>query len=248
MTSQDLFANSVRDIINANRELKKSPDGWQSYIGTIHSCVNNIDISGVMLDNGRLGERLQIIDEVQEFAYFDADNGGIDVLARWCEKEWNRIKESYPEHATAFEGHGRWWLLNAQQYVAKISREEGSDEEDAVADRRRGTEDYYQARVAFSSAVGLFKQSEENAKKHHCLTGKLLELKAEACISLGNVSSTRDSRPHFEAALDALRAAERLQGYRLPTHLTQYVSLVRHIGRLLISSGRYLREHEYVLR
>ncbi|KAG0638657.1 hypothetical protein HOY80DRAFT_152900 [Tuber brumale] len=231
MSPQDLFANSVREIIHANRALKKSPDSWQNYIGTVHSCVNNIDQSGVMLDNGRLGERVQIIDEVQEFVYFDADNGGIDALANWCVREWNRIKESYPDHVRAFEGHGRWWLLNAQQFVAKIAREEESDEDDAVADRRRGTENYYQARVAFASAVGLFKQSEENAKKQHCLTGKLLELKAEAYISLGNVSSTRDSRPHFEAALDALRTAERFQGYTLPAHLTQY-----------------LREHEYVLR
>lgn len=60
--------------------------------------------------------------------------------------------------------------------MAKIASSEESDEEDAVADRRRGTENYYQARVAFASAVSLFKQSEENAKKHHCLTGKLLEL------------------------------------------------------------------------
>jgi len=68
--------------------------------------------------------------------------------------------------------------------VAKIAREEESDEEDAVADRRRGTENYYQARVAFASAVSLFKQAEENAKKHHCLTGKLLELVSYALSPL----------------------------------------------------------------
>ncbi|PUU73379.1 hypothetical protein B9Z19DRAFT_1095110 [Tuber borchii] len=231
MSHQDLFTNSVREIVNVNRALKRNPDSWQNFIGTVHSYVSNIDQSGVMFDNARLEERLQIIDEVQEFAYFDTDNGGIEGLANWCVREWNRIKESYPDHVGAFEGHGRWWLLNAQQFVAKIASSEESDEEDSVADRRRGTENYYQARVAFASAVSLFKQSEENAKKHHCLTGKLLELKAEACISLGNVSPTRDSRPHFEVALDALRAAERLQGYTLPAHLTQY-----------------LREHEYVLR
>ena len=68
--------------------------------------------------------------------------------------------------------------------MAKIAREEESDEEDAVADRRRGTENYYQARVAFASAVSLFKQAEENAKKLHCLTGKLLELVSYALSPL----------------------------------------------------------------
>ncbi|RPA96140.1 hypothetical protein L873DRAFT_1829503 [Choiromyces venosus 120613-1] len=221
MSPQDLFNNSASEIINVNRVLKKSPGSWQNYINTVKSCVSNIDQSGVMLDHRRLDQTLQTIDEVQEFAYFDADSGGIEVLANWCVKEWNRIKESYPDHVEAFEGHGRWWLLNAQQFVARIPREDFDEEDDAAADKKRGTENYYQARVALASAVDLFKQSEENARRHYCLTGKLLELKAEACISLGNVSQTRDSRPHFEAALRALREAERLQGYKLPTHLTK---------------------------
>ena len=104
MSHQNLFANSVREITNINRALKSSPDSWQNYISIVHSCVSNIDQSGVMLDNGRLQERLQIIDEVQEFAYFDADNGGVEGLANWCVREWNRIKESYPDHVGAFEG------------------------------------------------------------------------------------------------------------------------------------------------
>lgn len=40
-------------------------------------------------------------------------------------------------------------------------------------------------------------------------------------MSLGNVSTMRNAQQHFRDALMALRAAERMSGYMLPTHLAQ---------------------------
>jgi len=49
--------------------------------------------------------RLQwFLDEVQYFAYFEPDSGGVPDVASWCEREWNRVLSVDPHHVGALTG------------------------------------------------------------------------------------------------------------------------------------------------
>ncbi|GME25415.1 uncharacterized protein LTHEOB_12329 [Neofusicoccum parvum] len=56
-----------------------------------------------------------------------------------------------------------------------------------------------------------------------CMTGDLLEKAAEAYMSLGNVSYSRNSQQYFSQALRYLRMTSGISGYQLPEHLQQYL-------------------------
>lgn len=57
-----------------------------------------------MLSANQLDEKLWLINEVQSFAYFDADSGAITELASWCELEWNRVLGSHPTCVEVLKG------------------------------------------------------------------------------------------------------------------------------------------------
>jgi hypothetical protein len=65
---------------------------------------------------------------------------------------------------------------------------------------------------------------------------------AEAYMSLGNVSSTRDGERLFRQAVLYLRQASDIPGYPLPAHLQRHVCRAAHMWFLLISA-RWLDEY-----
>jgi hypothetical protein len=104
MSSEQLIASAKSGLTTVRISLMRSPSSWQSYIGSVRTCVNYVDQSRIMASPSRLEERLWIIKEVQDFAYYDSDNGGIPELASWCEREWNRVLSTYPSHVGALKG------------------------------------------------------------------------------------------------------------------------------------------------
>jgi hypothetical protein len=57
-----------------------------------------------MYDPRRIEERVWILNEVQYFAYFDPDSGGVPEVTAWCEREWNRVLTTDPSHVVALTG------------------------------------------------------------------------------------------------------------------------------------------------
>ncbi|KAL7272078.1 hypothetical protein RUND412_005129 [Rhizina undulata] len=233
--SEQLISSAKASLSNIRVALSSSPTHWTSYTSSMRTCISQADQSRIMYNNHRLEERIWIINEVQSFAYFISDNGGLIEFASWCEREWNRVLGSDPYHVGALKGLGQAWLSKAQYWLAKIHREEGSpstsdEDDDGIAERRRHTADYVEARATLLPAVDFSARAVQSAQNQCCLTGELLALRAEACMSLGNVSPYKSAQQYFRDALLALRAAESITGYRLPSHLLQY-----------------LRENEYIL-
>lgn len=87
-----------------------------------------------------------------------------------------------PQYTYAgYIGLGQAWLSKAQYWLAKIYHEEGSpasmsDEDDAVAEKRRHTANYVEARAVLMPAVDFFGRSVQSAQVQGCLTGDLLAL------------------------------------------------------------------------
>lgn len=92
MEKHEQLINSAKaGLITIRNTLSHCPSQWKKHTDTVRTCVNNIETSNIMLGSNRLEERLWLITEIQEFAYFDADSGSIADLAAWCEREWNRV-------------------------------------------------------------------------------------------------------------------------------------------------------------
>ncbi|KAL0639692.1 hypothetical protein Q9L58_001259 [Maublancomyces gigas] len=223
---EELVVSSKAELSRVRVSISANPTQWRNFTDPVRTCVSNIEASHIMLDNSRLDERLWLIGEVQNFAYFDADSGATTELASWCEREWNRVLSSHPTNIEALKGLGQAWLSKAQYWLARIHQEEGcsstsGEEDDAVAENRRHTANYVEARAVLMPAVDFFGRAVHIAQDQHRLTGELLALRAEACMSLGNVSALKNAQQQFKDAVIALRAAEQTPGYTLPHHLSQ---------------------------
>lgn len=101
---EQLVVSAKTELSNARVSIYRSPTQWRNFTDTVRACVSNIDTSRIMLGTNRLEERLWFINEVQNFAYFDADSGAITELASWCEREWNRVLDSHPTSVEALKG------------------------------------------------------------------------------------------------------------------------------------------------
>lgn len=101
---EDLVVSAKATLSGIRASISGNPTQWRNYTDSVRTCVCNIDTSRVMLDNSRLDERLWLINEVQNFAYFDADSGATTELASWCEREWNRVLSSDHTSIEAFKG------------------------------------------------------------------------------------------------------------------------------------------------
>lgn len=95
---------------------------------------------------------------------------------------YSRIASAgFPSGAYSYAGLGQAWLSKAQYWLAKIHQEEGSssaggEEDDTVAEKRRHTANYVEARAVLMPAVDFFGRAVQNAQNQHGLTGELLVL------------------------------------------------------------------------
>ncbi|KAF8544247.1 hypothetical protein BDD12DRAFT_59963 [Trichophaea hybrida] len=221
---EQYIASAKAGLTNVHKSLKSNPTHWRSCTSAVKTSISYVDHSRIMYDPRRIEERVWILNEVQYFAYFDPDSGGVPEVTAWCEREWNRVLTTDPSHVVALTGLGSAWLSKAQYLLARIHREEKAcrDIDDASAERRLHTADYVEARAMLQPAVDFFARAVENARNQGRLTGPLLEKMAEASMSLGNVSSSKAARKYFKEALLALQDATAI-GYLLPRHMQQWL-------------------------
>jgi len=71
---------------------------------------------------------------------------------------------------------GQAWLSKSQYWLAQVCHEDRSDDDDDVAERRRYTPNYVEARAALMPAVDFFARAADSASRQNCLTGGLLAL------------------------------------------------------------------------
>lgn len=101
---EELVVSAKAALSRVRASIGEDPTQWRNFTDSVRTCVSNIEASRIMLDNSRLDERLWLINEVQNFAYFDADSGATTGLASWCEREWNRVLSSHPASIEALKG------------------------------------------------------------------------------------------------------------------------------------------------
>lgn len=196
--SAEQYIASAKAGLTSIRSILNTPN-WRSGIPNVRTCISYINSSQLMLNKDRMEERLWILNEVQQFAYHDPDAGGVTELASWCELEYNRILAYDPNHVRALKGRnflqltlnvletvfwqsldcealGQAWLWKSQFWLAKIHHEDSNEDDDRVAERRRHTPNYVEARAALIPAVDFFVRVVECASQQRCLTGELLVL------------------------------------------------------------------------
>jgi hypothetical protein len=103
-SAEGLIASAKTGLTNVRNSLNQYPDNWRNCTDAVRTCITYVEQSRIMTNPNRLEERLWIISEVQNFAYFDADNGYVQDAASWCEREWNKIINNNPHHVGALAG------------------------------------------------------------------------------------------------------------------------------------------------
>ncbi|KAK7725058.1 hypothetical protein SLS57_003971 [Botryosphaeria dothidea] len=206
--------------------LQSHPHAWRNYLQSARGVMAAVDsMSSIGADDWSW-----IVSVLQDLGFADADQGGVTDITNWCQSQWLAILESRPNNTAALRGLGQYWLYRAQPSLAKIHAEErdssgssrGSSGEQA-SETRLHTANYVEARGLLSPASDYFARAVQAAYAEGSVTGVLLEKAAEAYMSLGNVSYSRNSQQYFNQALQYLRMTSSMAGYQLPEHLQQYL-------------------------
>ena len=204
MASEQYIEAAKQGLTNI-RSYLESPT-WRDGAVTVRACISYINASQIMLNENRLEERLWLLNEVLRFAYHDPDAGGITEFSTWCEIEYNRILGTNPSHVTALKGMsrktrtavfvpfelthrvalGKVWLWKSQYWLAKVQNDDRSDDDDNIAERRRYTPNYVEARAALIPAVDFFAEAVDVARRQNRLTGELLALVRDDTLLYSN--------------------------------------------------------------
>ncbi|KAK2785646.1 hypothetical protein FQN52_008334 [Onygenales sp. PD_12] len=175
--------------------------------------------------------QLRILKTLQRVAYHDPDSGGVKDIAQWCVHRWLILLQLQPENWEVSKGLGHAWLLKSQQFLSQIHENDHGPASGKGKARSHSPNDknslhspnYVEARATLVPATEYFSRAVNVAESKGQATGELLILAAEAFMSLGNVSYPQNSEGSFIQAVLYLRKAAKIPGYRLPSHLRQYL-------------------------
>ena len=84
--------------------LQHSSAEWESYLNLAQSITASLDRTPFMESQDRAEEQVWVVEGLQRLAYYDADSGGVQSLANWCQRQWLRILEHDPSRSKALEG------------------------------------------------------------------------------------------------------------------------------------------------
>ncbi|THV46040.1 hypothetical protein BGAL_0424g00070 [Botrytis galanthina] len=238
------MVEQVKSIITLLNEVVSSrPHECETYIPSARSAVTALEHIRFFRDPARFAEQVWIIQGLQSFAFYDADNGSVVDIADFCQNAWLRVLRNYPDNVDVLTGLGNNWLQRSQVTLARIHYEEGndttgtsgletyfseygSDNSSSLAppsDPRRQGPLYVEARGYLKPAVDFFTRAIRAADGLGYTTGDLLASAAESHMSLGNVSASPADEHAFTQAIRYLRRAETTQGYQLSEHMQQYL-------------------------
>ena len=102
--SEDLV-QQVKDIVTELYDVTSTrPHEIEAYIPSARSAVTALDHLRFFRDPQRFAEQIWIIQGLQDFTYYDADNGCIRDIAEWCQESWLRVLRNYPENVETLIG------------------------------------------------------------------------------------------------------------------------------------------------
>ncbi|KAF7922824.1 uncharacterized protein EAE97_010988 [Botrytis byssoidea] len=218
------MVEQVKGIITLLNEVVSSrPHECETYIPSARSAVTALEHIRFFRDPARFAEQVWIIQGLQGFAFYDADNGSVVDIADFCQNAWLRVLRNYPDNVDVLTGLGKNWLQRSQVTLARIHYEEGNDTTAPPNDPRRQSPLYVEARGYLQPAVDFFTRAIRAADGLGYTTGDLLASAAESNMSLGNVSASPADEHAFTQAIRYLRRAETTQGYQLSEHMQQYL-------------------------
>ncbi|KAF7914524.1 uncharacterized protein EAF01_000930 [Botrytis porri] len=220
----EYMVEQVKSIITLLNEVVSSrPHECETYIPSARSAVTALEHIRFFRDPARFAEQVWIIQGLQSFAFYDADNGSVMGIADFCQNSWLRVLRNYPDDVDVLTGLGKNWLQRSQVTLARIHYEEGNDTTAPPNDPRRQGPLYVEARGYLQPAVDFFTRAIRAADGLGYTTGELLASAAESHMSLGNVSASPADEHAFTQAIRYLRRAETTQGYQLSEHMQQYL-------------------------
>ncbi|KAF2217880.1 hypothetical protein CERZMDRAFT_92520 [Cercospora zeae-maydis SCOH1-5] len=216
--------------------LQENPRKWRNHVPLARTIIAHLNATSLMQHPDRLQERIWLVGGLQKLANTDPDSGELPDVAAWCTQQWAKVQQTQPNNIAALRGLGQAWLARAQPALSRIQREEGRSASDGTpqsrsgsassqteAEKRTGTAQYVEARGSLQPAIDYLERAIAAATSQRLLTGDLLATTAEAYMSLGNVSSPRSNQQQFTRALQLLRAANSIDGYKLNRYLQQYL-------------------------
>jgi hypothetical protein len=144
--SEDMV-QQVKSIITLLDEVVSSrPNDCATYIPSARSAVTALEQLRFFRDPQRFAEQVWILQGLQDFAFYDADNGCVQDVADFCQNSWLRVLRNYPENVDVLRGTfehrllhlnlslthtnlglGKNWLQRSQAILARIHREEGAE-------------------------------------------------------------------------------------------------------------------------
>ncbi|OJD30924.1 uncharacterized protein BKCO1_5400074 [Diplodia corticola] len=224
--SDPRMAQCKSAVTQIEAALRSHPHAWQNYLQSARGIVTAVS----SMQSLPMGDWAYFVAVLQDLGFADADNGSVTDVTNWCQTQWLAMLEKRPNSTAALRGLGQYWLQRAQPSLAKIHAEEhgssGSSRGsfgEQVSEARLHTASYVEARGVLSPASDYFARAVQAAYAEGCVTGDLLEKAAEAYMSLGNVSYSRNSQQYFSQALQYLQMTSSIPGYQLPEHLQQYL-------------------------
>ncbi|KAB8292358.1 hypothetical protein EYC80_008097 [Monilinia laxa] len=223
--SPEGMVEQVKSIVTLLDEVVSSrPHECETYIPSARSAITAVEHLRFFRDPTRFAEQVWIIQGLQDFAFYDADNGSVRDIADFCQSAWLRVLRNYPENVDVLAGLGRNWLQRSQVTLARIHYEEGNDATAPPNDPRRQGPLYVEARGYLQPAVDFFTRAIRAADALGSTAGDLLASAAESLMSLGNVSASPADERAFTQAIRLLRRAESMQGYQLSIYMQQYLN------------------------
>lgn len=157
--------HTITDILQVLRTLHQenttTRTELQSRLGTARNIIAYLNTSSFLAWPDRYDDQVFIVSELQNIAYLDTDQGGVQDIAQWCVRAYLQLlahsREECPEvlagpclpfiphsgfptptASDVLAGLGHAWLLRAQQTLARIHRLEGSASSDASSGPRSG--------------------------------------------------------------------------------------------------------------
>ena len=96
LTDAQRIAALIQDLQCLN--FNHGQDGQQpeANVTMCRSIMNFLNQNYLLHRAGSLLEQAQIISRMQDVAYHDADSGGVQDLAQWCNRQWLRLLQQYP--------------------------------------------------------------------------------------------------------------------------------------------------------
>ena len=103
-TREQRIAQSEDAVMRIQAMLHRSPNEWQNYLGLASWITSSLDAINFMSDPNSRSKQLWIVEVLQKHAYSDADSGGSQELAEWCQAQWLKILANHPRNADGLRG------------------------------------------------------------------------------------------------------------------------------------------------